>query len=119
MLLPTSLYRKVIRDKPLDRDKVIAWSEEAGVAPSVIAGRLLRDKQAPEDALSGLLEEIDLTAISAPIPGQKPQGTLAELFAGRTGGFHGGGKAWSEDTGKAFTEAMREKHGYQDEEAAR
>ncbi|GAB4460152.1 MAG: hypothetical protein OHK0029_23690 [Armatimonadaceae bacterium] len=43
--------------------------------------------------------------------------TLADVLAGRIGGVHGGGAAWSEDTGKAFSEAMQKKYGIQEDNA--
>lgn len=53
---------------------------------------------------------IDLTtfAVGQATDQESPE-TLAELFAGRVGGVHGGGKAWSEDTGEAFSEGMARK----------
>jgi hypothetical protein len=67
----------------------------------------------PTDGNAGASTPIDLTTLSAGQPEEKePPKTLTELFTGRVGGVHGGGKAWSEDTGKAFSEGMAEKFGH-------
>ena len=48
----------------------------------------------------------------------KAPASLADIFAGRIGGLHGGGKAWSEDTGKAFAEGMKRKYGADNDQEA-
>ncbi len=42
---------------------------------------------------------------------QSSQISLADIFVGRVGIVHGGGTAWSENTGKAFADGMVQKYG--------
>ena len=113
LLIPASSYRKIEQDTPYSRVKIESWSERLGVAPCIIVGRLRHEKRLPETHLAELLTPIDLTAFNSGPPEEKESPkTLAELFAGRVGGVHGGGEAWSESTGRAFSEAMTEKYGH-------
>jgi addiction module HigA family antidote len=111
ILIPTADYRKVVADKPYSREKILRWSQEIGVAPAILVGRLRHDKVLPQDHLSDLLTSVDLSKMALSPDASEPPRTLAELLAGRIGGVHGGGRAWSEDTGKAFTKSMEEKYG--------
>jgi len=112
LLIPPALYKKIEQDRPYSRAKIKRWADEIGLAPCMIAGRLRHEKALPSTQWTDLLTPIDLTAFAVGQSEEKePPKTLAELFAGRVGGIHGGGKAWSEDTGKAFSEGMTEKFG--------
>ena len=117
LLIPPAQFARVAADRPFSRDKMVRWSQEIGVAPHIIVGRLRREKLLPQTHLGDLLTKMDLTTV--PVPQGEPEApkrTLAEVFAGRTGGIHGGGRAWSEDTGRAFADAMVEKYGSSPEE---
>jgi len=112
LLIPPAQFARVAADKPFSREKMLAWSQKFGVAPHILVGRLRREKLLPQTHLSDLLQTIDLTKVRVPREdAEPPKRTLAEVFAGRTGGIHGGGTAWSENTGRAFTEAMAGKYG--------
>lgn len=111
LLIPPAQFKRIAADQPISREKVERWSKEIGVAPSIIVGRLRHAKLLPQSHLSDLLLSIDLTTVSVPAAvADAPPRTLAEVFAGRTGGVHGGGTAWSEDTGRAFAEGMTTKY---------
>lgn len=118
-LIPPGLFARLAADAPFNRDKIIRWSQEIGIAPHIIVGRLRREKLLPHTHLSDLLTPIDLTTAFVRYADQDtPKRTLADVFAGRTGGFHGGGTAWSEGTGRAFTDAMDEKYGRSSDETS-
>lgn len=107
LLIPPTQFAQIASDKPFGRDKIIRWSRKIGVAPHIIVGRLRRENLLEHSHLSDLLPKIDLTAAHVPLEDlDMPKPTLAEVFAGRTGGVHGGGKAWSEETGGAFSNEM-------------
>lgn len=110
LLLPSALFKRIAADRPYSRDKIVAWADRAGVAPGIVVGRLHHEKLLPQSHLNDLRTPIDLTAVAAAVPNESvPLATLAETFAGRVGGLHGGGTAWSEDTGRAFAEAVGRK----------
>ena len=112
LVISPAIYRQIVQDTPYSRAKVESWSERLGISPCLIVGRLRHEKRLPQTHLTDLLPAIDLTEFALRQGEEKePPKTLAELFVGRMGGVHGGGKAWSEETGKAFEEAMAGKQG--------
>jgi len=98
LLIPPAFYRRIEQDTPYSRVKIERWSEQLGIAPGIIVGRLRHEKALPQTHLTEMLTSIDLTAFAVGQTKEKePPKTIAELFEGRIGGVHGGGRAWSED----------------------
>jgi|GEM_PF-6795580 hypothetical protein len=77
-----------------------------------------KEGMSPEIYLNDLLQNVlpPLSSSESQDNGAKPK-TLAEVFAGRTGGIQGGGVAWSEGVGEAFSEGVCLKYGAADKDS--
>jgi len=61
LLISPTIYRQIENDTPYSHEKIEKWSEELGIAPGLIVGRLRFEKRLPETYFSDLLTPIDIT----------------------------------------------------------
>ena len=47
LLIPPAAYRKFVREGPFNKEHVIQFAEEVGVAKGIVVGRLQHDKHLP------------------------------------------------------------------------